>query len=161
MESTTNTNPRFTNEINNEKRVVADAWNRQWKLRHYWPEIVSENIIAGELEITTEIWVTADVWNRRHDICMKFIAKIDSWLTHGIVKNTMTNTDSEIVNHNSVTVEREINFENWVTADRWNQQRILIHDSQLKSIEKKESSLTHGIVSENCVTTDQKSSAKT
>jgi hypothetical protein len=31
----------------------------------------------------------------------------------------------------------------------------------MKSLEKTVSSLTHGIVSENCVTTDQKSSAKT
>ena len=88
MESTTNTNQWFANEINREKRVIVDAWNHHWKLCHYWPLIVGEKIIAGELEIITEIWVTADVWNRQHDLCVKSIAKIDSWLTHGIVKNT-------------------------------------------------------------------------
>ena len=64
------------------------------------------------------------------------------------------NADPEIVNENWVPVEREIIFENWVRADEWNRQQILIHDSQKKSVEKKKSSLTVGIVSENFVTTD-------
>jgi len=37
----------------------------------------------------------------------------------------------------------------------------LIHGGRMKSVEKTESSLMHGITSENLVTTDQKSSAKT
>ena len=58
------------------------------------------------------------------------------------------NADPEIVNTNWVTVEREIMFENWVTADGWNRQQILIHHWCMKAIEKTESSLTHGIASE-------------
>jgi len=41
MESTAHTNSRLTNEIKWEKRVTVEARNRQWKLRHYWPEIVT------------------------------------------------------------------------------------------------------------------------
>jgi hypothetical protein len=89
MESTMNTNSRLTHEINRENRVIVDTWNRFWKLQHYLPKIVSENIVAADLEITTEIWVTVDVWNRQHDLNIKSIAKIYSWLTHGIVKQTL------------------------------------------------------------------------
>jgi hypothetical protein len=39
-------------------------------------------------------------------------------------------------------------FENWVATDWWNRQRTLIHDWRMKSIDKRESSLTHGIASE-------------
>jgi len=89
MELTPNTNSRLTNEINRENRVIVDAWNRLWKLRHYRPEIVSENIVARDLEITTEIWVTTNAWNRQHDLRIKSKPKIDSWLTHGIVNHTL------------------------------------------------------------------------
>ena len=58
------------------------------------------------------------------------------------------NADPEIITENWVPVEREIIFENWVAADWWNRQRTLIHDWRMKSIEKTESSLTHGIASE-------------
>jgi len=60
-----------------------------------------------------------------------------------------TNGDLEIVTENWVTIEREIILENWVAADWWNRHRPLIHDWCMKSIEKKESSLTHGIASES------------
>jgi hypothetical protein len=94
MESTAHTNSRLTNEIKRQKRVIVDAWNREWKLRHYnWPKIVSENKVTVDLEIATEISVAADIWSRQrqriHDWREKPIAKIDSCLTHGIVKHTM------------------------------------------------------------------------
>ena len=93
MESTANTNSRMTDEINRENRVIVDAWNRHWKLRHYRPEIVSENRVTVDLEIETEIRVTIDVWSRQcqrsHELRIKPIAKTDSCLTHGIVKHTM------------------------------------------------------------------------
>jgi hypothetical protein len=93
MESTANTNSRLKDEINRENRVIVDAWNRQWKLRPYRPEIVSKNWVTVDLEITTEVWVTADVWSRQrqriHEGHIKPIGKIDSCLTHGIVKHTM------------------------------------------------------------------------
>ena len=50
MELTANNNSRFTYEINRENRFIIDAWNRLCKLRHYWPEIVSENIVAVALK---------------------------------------------------------------------------------------------------------------
>jgi hypothetical protein len=63
-------------EINREKRVIIDAW-LPVNLRPSKPEIFSENIVDADLEITTEIRVTADVWNRQHDLGIKSIAKID------------------------------------------------------------------------------------
>jgi len=93
IEWTANTNSRLTNEIIRENRVIVDAWNRQWKLRHYRPDIVSENSVKVDLEIATEIWVTDDLWSQQrqriHERRIKPIAKIDSRLTHGIVKHTM------------------------------------------------------------------------
>ena len=93
MESTANSNSRLMDEINRENRVIVDAWNRQWKLRPYRPEIVSKNRVTVDLEIATEVWVTADVWSRQrqrmHERRIKPIGKIDSCLTHGIVKHTM------------------------------------------------------------------------
>jgi len=93
MESTENTNSRLTDEINREKRVIVDAWNRQWKLRHYRPEIINENRVTVDLEIAPKVWLTADVWSRQrqriHERRIKPIAKIDSSLRHGIVKHTM------------------------------------------------------------------------
>ena len=80
MESTANTNSRLTKEINRKNKVIVDAWNRLWKLRHYRPEIVSKNR------------VTADWWNRQrpliHDWRMKSIEKTESSLTHGIASET-------------------------------------------------------------------------
>jgi len=93
QKSTANTNSRLTNEIIRENRVIVDAWNREWTLRHYRPEIISENRVTIDLEIATEIWVTTDLWSRQrpriHERRIKPIAKIDSYLTHGIVKHTM------------------------------------------------------------------------
>ena len=88
MESTANTNSRLMEEINRENRVIVDAWNRHCKLRHYRSEIVSENRVTVDIEIATEVWVTADVWSRQrqriHVWRIKPIAKIDSCVTHGI-----------------------------------------------------------------------------
>jgi len=55
MESTAHTNSLLTYEINRENRVIVDAWNRHCKLRHYRPEIVSENRVTIDLEIANEI----------------------------------------------------------------------------------------------------------
>jgi len=55
---------------------------------------VNENKVTIDLEIVKEYRVTAGVRNpqrqRLHDRLIKFIAKIESWLTHGIVKNAMS-----------------------------------------------------------------------
>jgi len=63
--------------------------------------------------------------------------KLESCLTHGIVNYYL------------------------VTDDAWNRQRKQIHSWRMKSAEKTESFLMHGIISENYVSADQKSSAKT
>ena len=144
MESTANTNSWFTNEINRENRVIVDAWNRQWKLRHSRPEIVSENRVNVDLEITTEIWVTADLWSRQrpriHERHIKPIAKIDSCLMHGIVKHTMSQSRTsnhlwklshgwrmESAAHTNSRLTNEINRENRVIVDARNRQWKLRH----------------------------------
>jgi hypothetical protein len=73
---------------------MVDAWNCQ---KHYVmadPQIDAENIIIIDLEIVNENWLTADVCNRQgrwiHDQRIKSIAKLESWLAHGIVKNAMS-----------------------------------------------------------------------
>jgi hypothetical protein len=62
-------------------------------VRPYEREIVSENKVTLDIEISTEKWVAADVSSRQrqriHERRMKAIAKIDSCLTHGIVKDIM------------------------------------------------------------------------
>jgi hypothetical protein len=144
VESTANTNSRLTSEISRENRVIVDAWNRQWKLRHYWPEIISENRVTVYLEIATEIWVTADVWSRQlqriHEPRIKPIAKIDSCLTHGIVKHTMSHSrtrnhlwklshgwrmESTVNSNSRLTIE--IMRENRVMVDAWNREWKLRH----------------------------------
>ena len=93
MESTAHPNSRLKNKINRENRVIVDAWNRQRKVRPYEREIVSENKVTLDIEISTEKWVAADVSSRQrqriHERRMKAIAKIDSCLTYGIVKHIM------------------------------------------------------------------------
>jgi len=92
-----------------------------------------------------------------HDIASQNIVIVDTWnrQKHYVIPNV------EIVGENWVTIEREIIIENWVTNDAWNQQRKLIHDGRMKSVEKTESSMTHAIAGENPVSTHQKSSATT
>jgi uncharacterized protein YjaG (DUF416 family) len=158
MESTANTNSRLTDEINRENRVIVDAWNLQWKLRHYRPEIVSENRVTIDLEIATKVWVTADVWSRLHQRILvrriKPIAKIDSCLTHGIVKHTMSHSRTrnhlwklshgwwmESTANTNSQLTNEINRENRVIVDAWNLQWKLRH-------------YRPEIVSENRVTVD-------
>jgi hypothetical protein len=115
--------------------------NHLWKLSHgWWIESTANTNSRLTNEINRENRVIVDAWNRQ---------------------GKLRHYRQEIVNENWVTVKREIIFENWVKGDGWNRQRILIHGWRMKSIEKTESSLMHGIVSENCVTTDKKSSTKT
>jgi len=137
MESTANTNSRLTNEINRENRVIVDAWNLQWKLRHYRPEIVSENRVTVDLVIATKAWVTTDVWSRQrqriHERRIKPIAKIDSCLTHGIVKHTMSHSRTrnhfwklsqgwrmESTTNTNSRLTNQIKRENRVFVDAWN-----------------------------------------
>jgi hypothetical protein len=40
--------------MNRENRVIVDAWNRQRKVRPYEREIVSENKVTLDIEISTE-----------------------------------------------------------------------------------------------------------
>jgi hypothetical protein len=91
------------------------------------------------------------------DIDSQNIVRGDAWNR----QKHYVNANAEVVGENWVTVEREIIIENWVADDAWNRQRKLIHGGRMKSVEKIESSLTHGIDSENRFPTDQKSSAKT
>jgi hypothetical protein len=164
MESTTHTNSRLTNEIKRQNRVIVEPWNREWKLRQHRLEIVSENKVYVDLEIATVIWMAADVWGRQrqriHERGEKPIAKIYSCLTHGIVKHTMPVLIQKSAAKLSHCRTRN-HLWKWLTVDGWNRQRILIHGWRTKSKEKRESSLTYGIASENCVTTDEKSSPKT
>jgi hypothetical protein len=159
MESTAHTNSRLTNEINWENRVIVDAWNRQWKLRRNRPEIVSEKewLVTLKWPLKYEWQLTYGVdsvkeFTATHKTYSKNRFMFDAWnrQTH------YASADPWIVSENWVTVEREIIFENWVKADGCNRQRILIHGWRMISKEKTESSLTHGIVSENCVPTDKK-----
>jgi pyruvate formate-lyase activating enzyme-like uncharacterized protein len=94
MESTAKTKSRWTHEIRRENRVIVDARKRRWKPHQYLLEIISENWVTLDLQIITENWVTTDVWNRQrhwiHDRHIKSLAKIKSWLTHGIGKNTLS-----------------------------------------------------------------------
>jgi len=164
MESTAQANSRLTNEINRENRVIVDAWNCQRKLRHYWPEIVSENRVTVDPEIATVIWVAADVWSRQrqrmHDRRVKPIAKIDHvWRMES--SNTLYQCWSRNRQRKLSHCRTRNLLWNWVTAEGWNRHRILIHDWRTKSKEKRASLWTHGIVSENCVTTNQKLSPKT
>jgi len=119
------------NEIIIENRIIVDAWNRHCKLHHYRQEIVSENRVTVDLEIATEVWVTADVWSRQrqriHERRIKPIAKIDSSLTHGFVKHTMSHSRTrnhlwklshdwrmELTAHTNSRLTNEINIENRV-----------------------------------------------
>jgi hypothetical protein len=144
IESTANTNSRLTNEIIRENRFIVDAWNREWKLRHYRPEIVSENRVTIDLEIATKVWLTADLWSRQrpriHERRIKPIAKIDSCLMHGIVKHNMSHSRTrnhvwnlsqgwrmESAAHTNSRLTNEINRENRVIVDARNRQWKLRH----------------------------------
>jgi hypothetical protein len=83
---------------------------------------------------------------------MKSIGKTESSLTHGIDRENGITIDPEIFSETWVNVDLEIIIENWVTAYVWNRQQKLIHHWLLKSLAKTDSSLTHGIISENYVT---------
>jgi hypothetical protein len=134
MESTMNTNSWLTHEINREtesalthgiasetaslltrnrqrKHSRCRTWNHNWNLSDSW-----------RVESTARPTQQIDSKNRL-------------MIQYGIVTHS-TNADPEIVTENWVTVEREINCENWVAADWWNRQRTLIHDWRMKSIEK-------------------------
>jgi hypothetical protein len=188
MESSNTLWVTIEREIIFENWVTADWWNRQRILIHGWRMksiektesslthgIVSENCIATDPKSSAKTeWLVTLKWPLKYewqltygvDSVNEFTAThktysknrfmFDAWnrQTH------YASVDPSIVSENWVTVEREIIFENWVKADGWNRQRILIHGWRMISKEKTESSLTHGIVSENCVTTDKKSSAK-
>jgi len=143
-------------EIIRKNSVIVDAWNRQWKLRHYRPEIVRENRVNVDLEIASEIWVAADLWSRQrqriHEGRIKPLAKIDSCLMHGIVKHTMSHSRTrnhlwklshyrtrnniwkssqgwrmESAANTNSRVTNEINRENIVIVDAWNRQRKQSH----------------------------------
>jgi hypothetical protein len=127
----------------NRQRKQSDCWpwNRHWSMSDSWRMESTTSKNSRETHKTDrKNRFMFDSWNRQ-----THYASADPW----------------ILSENWVTVQREIIFENWVKADGWNRQHILIHCWRMQSIEKTESSLTYGIVSENSVTTDQKSSAKT
>jgi len=68
------------------------------------------------------------------------------------VSENYITTDLELCNKNCVFEDLEIITENRVTVVVWKQQQKLVHGWRMKSIGKTESSLTHGIVSENIIT---------
>jgi hypothetical protein len=94
MESTASMNLWPTHQIGSKNRVMADAWNCK---KH---SITADTYIAGhkrvtvDLEIVKEYWVTSTIWNRQrpwiHDRRIQSIAKIESWPTHAIVKNSIS-----------------------------------------------------------------------
>jgi len=172
-------------EIIFENWVTSDGWNRQRILIHDSQMKSIEKIESSVTLVITSESATLISRNhqRKHSHCRPWNHNrnlSDNWLMESTARPTYQidtknrsmanawncqthspNANPEIVRKNWVTVEREMIFENWGTADGWNRQRILIHDWSMKSIEKTESSLMHGIVCENCVTTDRKSSTKT
>jgi hypothetical protein len=156
-------NSRTMHQIDIKNRVMADAWNCQKRYVTVDTQIINENWVSVDIEIVIENWVTTDVWNRQRkwidDRCIKLVAKLDSWLTHGIVKNYVV-ADTQIVSENWVSVDIEIITENWVTANVWNRQRKWIDDRRIKLIAKMDSWLTHGIVKNVMWRLIHKSSAK-
>ena len=93
-ESTASMNSRPTHQIDSTNRVKADAWNCQKRYVTADLEIAGENRVTLDLEIVNEYWVIADVCNRQrpwiHNRRIKSIAKIESRVTQGIVKNGMS-----------------------------------------------------------------------
>jgi len=172
-------------EIIFQNWVTANGWNRHRILIHdrrmksrektessLTHVIIRENYIttnqkssAKTLSLKTFKWQLKSEWQMTygsrarptHQIESKNRFMATAWNCH----THFATADPEIVSENSITVEREIIFENWVTTNGWNRHRILIHDWRMKSREKTEISLTYGIVSENYITTNQKSSTKT
>jgi len=148
MKSIEKTEPSMTHVIASETASLITR-NRQQKHSRYRPWNHNWNLSdSWSMESTARLMHQIDTKNR-------FMANAWNCQTHS------PNVDPQIVSENWVTAEREIIFEIWVTADGWNQQRILIPVWSMTSIEKTESSLMHGIVSENYISTNQKSSAKT
>jgi hypothetical protein len=151
--------------IDSKNRVMTDAWNCQKCYVTADPYIAGEKTVTVDLEIVNEYWVTPDVCNRQRqwidDRHIKSIAKIESWLTHGIVKNVV----SLPIHKSSAKTESLFNMiivnEYWVTAGVWNRQRQWIHDRCIQSIAKIESWLTHGIVKNAMSQLIHKSPAKT
>jgi len=155
-----------------ENWVATEWWNRQRTLIHDWRmksiEKRESSLTLGIASETTSLlnrnrqrkhnrcrpwyhnWNLSDSWRvestawPRHQIDRKNRSMANTWNC----ETQSPNAHQEIVTENWVTVEREIIFENWVAADWWNRHRTLIHDWRMKSIQKTESSLTHGIASE-------------
>jgi hypothetical protein len=173
----------------NVNEFPTDAWHRFlkysycWRMEslktlcHYWCRSRRRNL--GHFRTRKHHWKLSDGWrmewtaktNSRwtHEISWENRVIVDTW-NHWwkprhywpeIISENRVTVDLEIIGENLVIVEREIIIENWVTHDAWNRQRKLIHGGHMKSVEKIELSLTHGIAGENRVTADQKSSAKT
>jgi len=164
MEPTVSINSRPPHQINSKNRVKPDVWNSQKRYGTTDPWIISENRVPTELEIVNEYWVTADVWNEQcqwiHYRRVISIAKIETWLTQGIVKNAKSRLIHKSTAKTESLVDLEIVNEYWETVDVWNRQRQWIHGRRIKLIAKIESSLTHGILKNAMALLIHKSSAK-
>jgi len=163
-------------EIIFENWVTADWWNRQRTLIHNWRmksiEETESSLTHGIASETASLLTRnrqrkhsrCRPWNHNSNLSDSWSVESTAIPTHQIdSKNRLmattwnchthsANANPEIVNENWVTVEREIIFDNWLAADWWNRQRTLIHVWRMKSIEKIESSLMHGIASETAKT---------
>jgi hypothetical protein len=165
LASTVSMNWRPTHQIDCKNRVMADSCNCQKRYVTADPKIGNENRDTVYLEIFNEWRVTADVCNRQrqwiHDRRIKSIAKIESWPTHGIVKNAMSlliqklaaKTESLYTWKSSMNIEWQpkyvIDIVTEFTTDASNR------------LQKIESWLTHGIVKNALSLLIHKSSAKT
>jgi len=91
--------------IDSKNKVMAEAWNCQKRYGTADPQIARENRVPVDLEIVNEYRVTADIWNQQRQLILnrriKPIAKIELWLTYGIVKNAM----SLLIHKSSVKTE--------------------------------------------------------
>jgi hypothetical protein len=94
MESIASINSRPPHQIDRKNRVMADAWNCKKRYVTAYPKIAGLIRVTVDLEIVNEYWVTATAWNRQrqwiYDRRIKSIEKIESWPTHGIVKNAIS-----------------------------------------------------------------------
>jgi hypothetical protein len=91
--------------IDSKNKVMAEAWNCQKRYGTADPQIARENRVPVDLEIVNEYRVTADICNQQRQLILnrriKPIAKIELWLTYGIVKNAM----SLLIHKSSVKTE--------------------------------------------------------
>jgi hypothetical protein len=68
MESTAKSNSRVTHVIVSKNIVMADAWNRQYKLSHFRPRNHQRKLVTTDLETISKNLFTVDKWNREQKL---------------------------------------------------------------------------------------------